>query len=308
MSEEPRLSPKLIEAFRQIMVAGSLSGAARSLGTSQPQMTRLLHELERETQLVLFLRHRRGITPTREAELLHEEVNRAFLGLRDIARAAREIRDFARGAISVATNPAGAFELVPGTVAAFAGSHRDVRISVQVQPSHQTMDGVRNGRVDLGLISPLEPVTGVAVVARWHMPYVVIVRADDPRGRGRQMLDISDFEPQSLVVPDPTYLAARGASPATAARIQKMARLNVPVSYAAAAMVLQGMDAALVDPITGHFFASRLGLRAVPLRDAPVYELILVRPKQQAFSAMNEAFSRVLGDRIEELAGAPNAA
>ncbi|MGE0213342.1 MAG: hypothetical protein AB7S41_16750 [Parvibaculaceae bacterium] len=87
-----------------------------------------------------------------------------------------------------------------------------------------------------------------------------------------------------------------------------MARLNIPVSYAAAAMVLQGMDAALVDPITGHFFADRLGLRTVPLRDAPVYELILVRPRQQAFSAMNAAFSQVLGDRIEALAGAPSKA
>ncbi|MGE0213343.1 MAG: LysR family transcriptional regulator [Parvibaculaceae bacterium] len=216
MIEEPRLSLKLVEAFRHIMAAGSLSAAARALGTSQPQMTRLLHGLERETQLVLFLRHRRGITPTREAELLYEEINRAFLGLRDISRAAREIRDFARGAISIATNPAGAFELIPSAVAAFARSYRDVRISVQVQASHQTMDGVRNGRVDLGLISPLESVTGVTVVARWHMPYVVVLRADDARGQGRRMMDISDFEPQSLVVPDATYLAARCASAAAA--------------------------------------------------------------------------------------------
>ncbi|RYH18807.1 MAG: LysR family transcriptional regulator, partial [Alcaligenaceae bacterium] len=45
-----------IDAFRAVMLSGSMTAAARELYTSQPNISRLISQLEMETGLTLFER------------------------------------------------------------------------------------------------------------------------------------------------------------------------------------------------------------------------------------------------------------
>lgn len=80
----------LIPTFLAVLDGGSLSAAARQLGSSQPTVGRRIAELEAELDMVLFSRAARGLVPTDAAHQLAERA-------RDMARAAASMAMFAEG-------------------------------------------------------------------------------------------------------------------------------------------------------------------------------------------------------------------
>ena len=81
-----------VEAFRTVMMRGSMTVAAQEMRTSQPSISRLIAELEASIGLTLFERRAGRIRPTPEGLSFYREVERSFLGLENLAHAARDIR------------------------------------------------------------------------------------------------------------------------------------------------------------------------------------------------------------------------
>ena len=113
-SSLPSLGHRHVEVFRAVMIAGSVTGAAAALFTSQPTVSRELARMERLLGLQLFERVRGRLQPTAPAFALYEEVQRSYAGLERIADTALLLRAglpvcgsiTSRGACSVATpNP-----------------------------------------------------------------------------------------------------------------------------------------------------------------------------------------------------------
>ena len=57
---------------------GNISRAARELFISQPAISKAIRKLEENLETVLFIRTSRGVTLTREGELLYRHVAQAF--------------------------------------------------------------------------------------------------------------------------------------------------------------------------------------------------------------------------------------
>ncbi len=67
-----------IEIFREVCDAGSVTGAAESLGISQPAVSKHLAALERACGFLLFARTGGRLVPTPEGRLFALEVERLF--------------------------------------------------------------------------------------------------------------------------------------------------------------------------------------------------------------------------------------
>ncbi len=106
-----------IEAFRCLMVTGSMTQAARMMGVTQPAISRLLKDLQAELNLKLFDKLGTGVAPTAEASALYAEVERSFVGIDRIRTAAEEIRTRRSGSLRIAALPA----LANGFLPRFAG-------------------------------------------------------------------------------------------------------------------------------------------------------------------------------------------
>ena len=81
-----------IEAFRAVMLSGSTTAAAKTLHTSQPNISRSIAQLEQSTGLRLFDRMPGRIVPTNDGLAFFKEVQRSFTGLLYLKDAANRIR------------------------------------------------------------------------------------------------------------------------------------------------------------------------------------------------------------------------
>jgi DNA-binding transcriptional LysR family regulator len=65
-----------LEVFHAVMLAGTLSGAARLLHLSQPAATQSLQSAQRQWGHALFTRQKNRLVPTAEALALLPEISR----------------------------------------------------------------------------------------------------------------------------------------------------------------------------------------------------------------------------------------
>ena len=149
---KPSLNLRQIEAFRCVMVSGSMVGAARLMNVTQPGVSRTIALMELRLGYRLFERRGRRVLPTPEAEALYREVEPLYASVDRIAQVAQDIRFQRAGALRVATLPALAQWLVPQAISRFLAERPNVTVFVQSLPSRQIAEMVSTRQFDLGVV------------------------------------------------------------------------------------------------------------------------------------------------------------
>jgi DNA-binding transcriptional LysR family regulator len=104
----------LVPSFLAALDHGSLLGAARALGASQPTLGRHIADLEAQLDTVLFERTGRGLRPTQAAHRLAEAARAMERGAHDLARAASAADEALAGSVRLsASQPVACFLLPP---------------------------------------------------------------------------------------------------------------------------------------------------------------------------------------------------
>lgn len=104
----------LIPSFLAAMEQGSLMGAARATGVSQPTLGRHIAELEQQLQMVLFERTGRGLQPTSQAITLAEAASAMQVGAASVSRLASGAGQAIKGKVRLtASQPVACFLLPP---------------------------------------------------------------------------------------------------------------------------------------------------------------------------------------------------
>ena len=141
-----------IEVFRAVMLAGSVTDAARLLHVSQPGISRMLAHIELQLGLRLFERKKGRLLPTPEAQALYAEVSEVYGGIRRVTERADELKSGARLSLRVLASPSTALVAVPRAVAALASEFPAARIYLETLPTREMIeppDQPRGGCRDL---------------------------------------------------------------------------------------------------------------------------------------------------------------
>src|SRR5215469_16304273 len=158
-NQEP--GSELYRSFLAVMREGSLSGAARLLGMTQPSLGRHMRELEDMLGVPLFARSPQGLSPT---DLAHELVPHAQ-AMASASAALRRAASTRQGAIAgvvriTASEVIGA-EVLPPMLAAFRQQHPGIVIELSL--SNQAEDLLRrDADIAIRMVRP----TQEALVAR----------------------------------------------------------------------------------------------------------------------------------------------
>lgn len=289
----------MLEAFRAVVTTGSMSGAARVLGTTQPNVTRLIRELERDVGFVLLRRHNRGVVPTADGSALYAEVERSFRGLADITRAARDIERFRGGQVSIASIVGPMPRALALVARRWHDLHGELNLTLEFHDDVYVIDWVRSGRFDLGIANPIEEITGVEVLMRRRLSYVAISAPGTSAPSGG-VLDLTTLE-MPLIVPGAAFLAALCEDREAGTAILNRGRTDVYFSLTAGALAVLGLGVALVDSLTAMDHVARDGATVWPVKQAPHYDIAVIAPSRDSRSRVVSAFAEVLISALNEM-------
>lgn len=255
------LKIRQVEAFRAVMLRHTVTSAADSLHISQPAVSRLIADLESRVGFVLFDRQQGRLSPTAEARVLFEEVERAFVGMDRIALAAQQIRAMRRGSLRVAGSPAVALDLLPAVIARFVERHAGIDVNLLAHSATTVVEKVASGQCDVGLIA--EPIPHPAVKSERLTN--AEMRCILPRGHRlarRASLRPADLRGERFIS-FPQSFDARSAIDRVfvEAGVSRDLVIEAQLSQAIVALVANGAGVALIDPVTAAYAQQRVAVR-----------------------------------------------
>ena len=146
-----KITFRQIDAFKTVVSAGTVTETARMLGISQPAVSRLISDLEKEVGFKLFYRSGRNLKATSEARLLIGEVRRALSGLEQIKDSATAIKNFKHAQLRLITTPAFSTMIAPQLIRKFAKRQPGAMISLEVQSTDDTVEWMVSQNYDFGI-------------------------------------------------------------------------------------------------------------------------------------------------------------
>ncbi|WP_439495656.1 LysR substrate-binding domain-containing protein [Bosea sp. (in: a-proteobacteria)] len=297
-----------IEAFRMVMLTGTVTGAAERLSISQPAVSRLLSLLEAKTGLTLFTRSKQRLQPTPEALLFLREVDRSFVGLEKLERAAHNIRTAATGSLRIASIPIVGLVFLPRVIARYRRLHPDVAIGLQTRSSATVMDWMASSNwmatsnYDLGFASSGPEQSNIQKIAYAAIPGVCILPAGH-RLAAKSSVEVGDLEGEEFISLDP----ADGNRVAVdkvfqAADVRRRMSIEAPYALAVANMVAAGAGVSVVSPLATLGFSEE-ALVVRPFAPVVRFGFSLLLRKDIPLSLAARAFLDITRAHLVELYG-----
>jgi len=295
---------KEIDAFRAVMRSGSMTAAASELYTSQPNVSRLIAQLEYTTGLTLFTRSAGRLTPTEEGLAFLREVDRAFVGLDALKDAARNIRQFGKGRLRIATVPSLAMTVLPTVLQRFHADHPDVYVAMETGSTQLVADWVGSRYCDLGLVSYLPPaavteaqpiadVAGCCVLPHGH------------RLAGLDVITPADLAGESFISMTHGDGLRASIDAAFADDDRRIMHFETPYGATICRMVALGMGVGIVNPLVARMHGNDLVIRPFAPRIPFVSYLLLARnrPANVLVERFNARMIEVLATETGALPG-----
>ncbi|MBD8090338.1 LysR family transcriptional regulator [Pseudomonas fluorescens] len=161
---------ELYRSFLGVLKEGSLSGAARQLGITQPTVGRHIAALESELSVVLFTRSPAGLLPTAVAHTLRAHAETMERTAAALERAASAHGEEVRGVVRVSASEVVGVEVLPPIITQLRRQHPHLRVELvltnrlsdllqleadiavrMVRPSQEQLLAQRIGLIEVGL-------------------------------------------------------------------------------------------------------------------------------------------------------------
>ncbi|MCM3785702.1 LysR family transcriptional regulator [Neobacillus mesonae] len=139
--------------FYQVAKTGSLTGAAAELHITQPAVSHTLKQMEEKFGGALFFRTSRGVQLTTEGKVLLGYIEQAFINVSMGEKAIAEMHNLDSGEIHIgASDTLCKYFLLP-YLDRFRTDHPNVRIHVTNRTTPETIQLLKGGRIDFGIVS-----------------------------------------------------------------------------------------------------------------------------------------------------------
>lgn len=286
-----------IEAFRLVMLRGSMTAAAEELGTSQPSVSRLIAELESSTGLALFVRNGGRIRATDAGSAFYREVDRSFVGLEKLHHSAREILQLGSGRLRIVAAPVLALSFLPAVIARFVEAYPRMAISLEMRSESTIQRWVSSGHCDVGFATATPDAFGVTSVDLYRLAGVCALPAGHALAR-RERLGAADLRGERLILPsyaDDTRSALdRALQPAGANQVPA---IETPYGATICALVSRGVGVGIVNPLaTVDADPRRIVFR--PFVPEILFRGFVLYPQRQQDNPVVDAFLELVTDSM----------
>ena len=143
--------------FYAVAKAGNISRAAKELYISQPAISKSISKLEDSLNTVLFTRNSRGVQLTDEGQVLFEHTRDAFEELAKGEQELKRIREFNMGHIRIGVSNTLCRFIMVKYLKGFIEQYPHIKITIESQPTTQTLSMLEQQRIDIGLVVEQKP-------------------------------------------------------------------------------------------------------------------------------------------------------
>lgn len=141
------------KVFYYVASCGSVTQAARELSISQPAVSQSLKMLEESLGTMLFVRTARGVSLTQEGEVLYSYISKGYKSMEMGEKKLKQMLNLESGEIHIgASDMTLRFYLLP-YLEKFHEICPGIRIVVSNAPTPETLESLRQGKIDFGVVS-----------------------------------------------------------------------------------------------------------------------------------------------------------
>lgn len=244
------LDTRQLEAFVAVVSIGSMTGAAKALGISQPVVTRLIQDLEKELGFVVLHRNGPRIAPTEQGLALFSQAELFLSGLRTISERARTIGTAAPRPIEIASIPALAASVLPLALSSLSSDILPRHIHLQSTSAENVVQAVVARSADIGIASL--PLDNPGIEVHWigEVPCVAVVADQDPLAT-KTVVGAEDLRGRRLIMSaNPYRLRMRIDQALERHDIVAEGIIDSNATYVSLALARTGVGVALVESAT----------------------------------------------------------
>ena len=253
---------KQLRAFREVMLTGSVSEAARRLYRSQPAISALISSLEKNIGIKLFYRQGMRLKPVPEAQYLFAEATQILDHLENARRTMTSIRKFEHGKLRVVSMPGPSVFLLPDFIDQFLKGREAIKVSLISKTSPQVRQLVAAQQFDIGFADhSMVADHDMSLVEQdlFEFDCLCAMRADDPLARKEVItpVDLSGKPMATLFEEHPTYLQTKAAFAEMGAEFNTLfeAQYFIPLFT----FIERGLAYAVIDRLSAASYQLRSG-------------------------------------------------
>ena len=248
---------KQLTAFREVMLTGSVSEAARNLYRTQPAISALIAGLEKDIGVKLFVRKGARVHPNPEAHYLFDEASQILNQLETVKKTLENISDLASGEIRIVSIPGPSAFFLPNLISQFVEGKPKIEITVGSRTSIQVQRLIANQQFDVGLA---DFGSGAAVDSRlvhheiFNFEGLCAVNADDPLAK-KDVITASDLSGRPMALPEqnhPIHAQIRTAFNSAGASLD--IRFKSLTFLTMFTFIERGLACAIIDPISAESY------------------------------------------------------
>ncbi|TFZ04503.1 LysR family transcriptional regulator [Ramlibacter rhizophilus] len=278
-----------MEVFRAVMLTGGVGGAAELLHVSQPAISKVLAQAQRQLGFALFSRIKGRLVPTPEAQALRTEIEALWRGVERVRDVSRSLASPRSGTLSVAVSASLAAYLVPRTLALLAERYPGLQSRMEILIAPIMVDALLDHSAEVGVALLPNEHPNLVQVRSYQCGFSCVVPPEHPLA-ARRSVSPRDLLGERVIgsPPDTPYgQALQRAYGKAAAALQ--VHFHVRSATSACWQAQAGGGIAVVDraAVAGPTF-QQLAIR--PFRTRERLPVAVVRNRYRPPSQLQEAF------------------
>jgi len=299
---------KQLTAFREVMLTGSVSEAARNLNRTQPAVSAMIAGLENDAGCRLFDRRGGRLHPVPEAHYLFEEAQQILGRLERTEQTLRSLRELERGVLRIVSMPGPSVFLLPDMIGRFVEGRDDVEVSLITRSSTDVPPLIAAQQFDIGLAdvgftgATESPLVNHEIV---RFKCLCAMHADDPLA-SKDPITAGDLDGKplaTLYTDHPTYDQTKAAWETMGASFNR--RFETQYFIPLFTFVERGLAYSVVDPLSAESYKLyREGEQRIVFRPFwPEIYLVasIMTPAQRPLSNLAKAFAANLLGELKQL-------
>ncbi len=292
---------RALQAFVHSVELGSLSGAARALGTTQPTVSKLVAGLERSLGVRLLRRTAAGLSLTEEGQRFHERARRVLEDYGDAVADARETTQQPRGLLRLSAPVTLGQRHLNAMAVEFLALYPDIELELVlddrfIDPLEERID------VSLRVGGVLPPDLVARHLGTWPRVLVASPGYIAARGKPRKPQDLLPHD-YLRYAPGDDGVLLQGPDGAVAVPVRSRYRVNNAMALLDSVLAGAGISLQPTWMVAELLAQGRL-VRVLPRHTGPAQEAHLLYAPRRQLPLRVRVLIDFLAERVSKLPGA----